>query len=192
MSPARARGLCLVAGLGLPAATPAAPVAEAIDPARSEARIVVDMRVGGGVEGRFGQVGGELQPLADGRWRVQVRVDATSLSLDGPEWRQRLTRSEKFLDVQAHPVILFTSQPFGREFLSGGGRLAGELVLRGRERRVSFRLEPARCVSPGHDCPLQVRGQVRRREFGMEAYRVWVHDEVAFDFRVFLRHAGAP
>ena len=192
MSPARARGLCLAAALGLPAVPSASPAPEAIDPARSEARIVVDMRLGGDVEGRFGRVSGELQPLADGRWRVRVSLDATSLVLEGAEWRQRLTRSDKFLDVEHHPAIHFTSQPFGRELLRGGGRLAGELVLRGQARRVSFRLDPAGCAEPGHGCPLHVHGEVRRRDFGMEAYRVWVQDEVAFDFRVFLRHAGAP
>ena len=198
MSPARARGLCLAAACWAGAVAAGGDPAdrearvERIDPAASEATILVNMRIGGEVHGRFGAVEGELRPAGGDRWQVEVRLDAAGLQMDGPEWRVRMTRSEKFLDVERHPRIRFVSRPFPRALLHEGGLLAGELHLRGLVRGVTFRLEPSRCKDPGHACPLAVRGGIRRREFGMEAYRLWVQDEVAFDFRVGLRHAGAP
>ena len=192
MKLAWAGGLCLAGWLsaGLPMAARANP--ERIDPATSRATIVVDMRLAGQVRGRFGQVEGELKPAPGGRWVVQVRLDARGLRLDGPEWRQRSTRSEKFLDVENHPEIRFTSRPFDRELLRTGGELDGDLQLRGRVRPVAFTLAPSACARPGHGCPLKVSGEVSRREFGMAAYRLWVHDAVSFDFQVRLRQPDAP
>lgn len=192
MRPARARGLVLAAACWAGASLAGPPEPERIDPARSEAGIRVDMRVGGDVDGRFDRVEGELRPAGPGLWQVEVRLDAGGLAMDGPEWRARMTRSEKFLDVANHPRIRFVSRPFPRALLREGGLLAGELHLRGQVRGVTFRLDPSRCDAPGHGCPLRVHGGVRRRDFGMDAYRLWVQDEVAFDFRVRLRHAGAP
>jgi len=192
MRPAGVRGLCLAAACWAGATLADGAGTETIDPAASEAGIRVFMRIGGEVRGRFGAVEGELRPAGDGLWQVEVRLDAAGLAMDGPEWRVRMTRSEKFLDVERHPRIRFVSRPFPRGLLREGGLLAGELQLRGQARGVAFRLEPSRCEDPGHGCPLAVRGGIRRREFGMEAYRLWVQDEVAFDFRVRLRHAGAP
>lgn len=192
MRPARARGLCLAAACWATATLAGEPRPERIDPVASEASIRVDMRIGGDVNGRFGAVEGELRPAGEGRWQVEVRLDAASLAMDGPEWRIRMTRSEKFLDIAHHPDIRFTSNPFARDLLREGGLLAGRLHLRGQVRGVTFRLDPSRCDDPGHGCPLRVHGGIRRRDFGMDAYRLWVQDEVAFDFRVRLRHADAP
>lgn len=188
----RVRGLCLAAACWAGATLAGEAATETIDPAGSEAGIRVTMRVGGEATGRFGAVEGELRPAGAGLWQVEVRLDAAGLAMDGPEWRARMTRSEKFLDVARHPRIRFVSRPFPRALLREGGLLAGELQLRGLSRGVAFRVEPSRCDDPGHACPLAVRGGIRRRDFGMDAYRLWVQDEVAFDFRVRLRHAGAP
>ena len=56
---------------------------------------------------------------------------------------------------------------------------------------VAFRLEPAECDAPGRGCPIRVRGTVSRRQFGMVAQRLWLRDEVGFDFQVRLQ-AEAP
>lgn len=184
------------AGLALAAVLLAGPARgqaqERIDPGRSEARISVDMRLAGQVRGRFGAVEGELAPAPDGRWRVRVHLDAGGLVLDGPAWRQRSVRSANFLDVERHPQIRFEADPFPRELLATGGRFEGRLRLRGITRSVTFTLAPAACPDPGYGCDLVVSGEVNRRDFGMAAYRLWIHDAVTFDIRVRLRHAGAP
>ena len=161
--------------------------AEPIDSAASQAGITVDLRVAGKVDGRFGKVEGELHPVGDGSWQVRARIDAGALRLDGPAWMQRSTRSSRFLDVERHPRIEFVSAPFARELLRDGGELAGELSLRGRRRPVAFHVLPADCDAPGHGCPIRVNGVVSRRAFGMVSQRLWLRDEVGFDFQVRLR-----
>lgn len=184
-----AGGLCLA---GLVFATSAAvPMPEAFDPDRSRAGFEVSLRLAGRVQGRFRKVEGELHPQG-GRWRVQVRLDARELDLDGPAWMVRATRSEKFLDVDRHPDIGFESEAFTRGLLARGGELGGQLRLRGRSRPVSFRVEPAGCAEPGRGCDIRVTGRVSRRDFGMTAQRLWVHDDVGFDFRVRLRDPVRP
>lgn len=186
----RAGGLCL-AGLMALAMPVKSVVREPFDPAASKAGITVELRVAGNVDGRFRRIEGELEPVAGNLWQVQVRVDVRELKLDGPAWMQRSTRSPRFLDVERYPEIRFVSLPFDRKLLRSGGKLAGDLDLRGRHKRVTFRLEPADCDDPGRGCPIRVRGTVSRREFGMTAYRLWLRDEVGFEFGVRLRAQAA-
>ncbi len=188
MSRAWLGGLCLAGLVGM---AMAAPTRESFDPARSAASFGVKLRLSGDVPGQFRRIEGELEPQADGRWRVQVRVDARDLALDGPAWMLRSTRSKNFLDVDNHPEVRFTSQPFDRALLASGGTLKGRLDLRGRNRAVTFTLAPSACPRPGHDCDIRVLGEVSRRSFGMTSQRMWLRDEVAFDFRVRLRKAAA-
>lgn len=190
MSLAWLGGLCLAGLVSMAAAT--TPPREAFDPDKSSARFEVNLRMSGDVAGSFRAIEGELDPAGDGRWRVQVRVDARGLELDGPGWMLRSTRSRSFLDVKNHPEITFTSEPFERGLLKEGGPLGGELQLRGRTETVAFTLVPSPCRRPGHGCDIRVVGQISRRAFGMNSQRMWVRDEVGFDFRVRLRHAPSP
>ncbi|GAB2499312.1 YceI family protein [Arenimonas alkanexedens] len=182
-------GLCLAGAMGN---AHAAPAREAVDPVASRAAFEVSLRVTGPVPGRFRRIEGELLEDSPGRWRVQVRVDARGLELDGPAWMLRSTRSAKFLDVEAHPEIRFRSERFPQALLASGGALKGRLELRGKTRGVTFSLLPAGCDRPGRDCDIVVQGEISRRAFGMTSQRVWVRDEVGFDFRVRLRDAVAP
>lgn len=187
----RAGGLCL-AGLMALAMPAKSAEREPFDPTASSAGITVDLRVAGKVEGAFQRIEGELEPASDDRWRVQVRIETNQLTLDGPAWMLRSTRSEKFLDVKNHPRIVFVSRPFDRGLLRSGGELAGELELRGQSRTVAFRLDPATCADPGRGCPIRVAGSISRRAFGMESQRLWLRDEVGFDFQVHLRDPAGP
>jgi polyisoprenoid-binding protein YceI len=180
-------GLCLA---GLVGVAMASPTRESFDPARSAASFGVKLRLSGDVPGHFRHTDGELEPEPDGRWRVQVRVDARGLKLGGPAWMLRNTRSKNFLDVENHPEIRFTSQPFDRALLASGGPLKGQLDLRGHSRAVTFTLAPSTCKRPGHGCDLRVLGIISRRSFGMTSQRIWLRDEVAFDIRVRLRTAN--
>jgi len=135
----------------------------------------------------FERFTGELRGGADRGWHVEVRVDGGSLRLGGPEWMQRLIRSEAFLDLARHPDIVFHSEPVSDALLHDGGELRGQLTLRGRTRPVRFELSPPACARPGLDCPLQVRGVVSRHNFGMNGYRLTLRDDVDLDFRLRLR-----
>lgn len=182
-------GLCLASLLWTTAM--AAPTREDFDPAASRAAFEVSLRLAGTVQGRFQAIEGELAPSA-GLWRVRVRLDARELDLDGPAWMVRATRSDKFLDVDRHPQIHFESDAFPRELLKKGGELGGQLRLRGRTRPVLFKIDPARCATPGRQCDIRVHGSVSRREFGMNSQRMWVRDDVGFDFRVRLSDPVRP
>ena len=182
--------LCLACAVGKAAAS--GPAREQFDPAASRATFEVTVRVTGPATGRFPRIEGELVEDDRGRWRVQVRVDTEGLELDGPGWMLRSTRSRNFLDVENHPEIRFRSALFARDLLATGGPLRGRLDLRGASRGVTFTLLPAACQRPGRDCDIVVKGEVSRRAFGMTSQRVWVKDEVGFDFRVRLRDPVAP
>lgn len=160
-----------------------------LDAARSQAGFSVQLLIMPSAHGRFGTVEGELQPAGRDRWRVRVRIDARDLQFDGPDWLARVTRSEKFLDVDRHPDIAFVSEPFAPALLRKGGALAGRLTLRGLERKVAFALSPGDCARLGQDCPLTVSGEIARRDYGMRAYRLAVRDAVGFEFQVYLTGA---
>jgi polyisoprenoid-binding protein YceI len=159
----------------------------AIDGRNSGARFVVHMRLGARIEGKLTRVSGVLRGTPSEGWQVLVKVDGRSLKVDGPQWRERITRSDSFLAVDRFPVIRFESVRFSDALLHGGGPLSGELTLRGLTRPVSFQLLASACVQPGRDCDIQVQGTISRHEFAMTAYRALVRDEVDFHFRVRLQ-----
>ncbi|KFN44225.1 YceI family protein [Arenimonas oryziterrae] len=172
-----------------------APVQEpviVIDPARAQASFEVHLRLPMRAHGRFTQVNGELRGSAARGWRVLVQVDGRSLKFDGSAWMARMTRSEEFLAIDRYPEIRFHSQVFTDTVLRRGGVVLGELQLRGRRREVAFDLLPSTCARPGQDCDIQVRGRVSRHDFGMNAYRMTVRDQVDFDFRVRLLDGKTP
>lgn len=154
---------------------------------RSHASFQVQMRLFSATEGRFRGVSGELRAVAEGGWQVRVRLDASDIDFDGPDWLIRVTCSAKFLDVRHYPEIVFESTRFPTTLLREGGDLAGFLTLRGQRKAVSFRLAPGACAAIGTDCPISVSGAVARRDFGMRSYRLAVRNRVGFDFQVYLQ-----
>lgn len=170
---------------------PPEPMPLVFDPSASHASFRVHMRILRDTVGTFLDVRGELQPDGN-RQRVAVEVDGRRLRVAGPAWMDRVTRSPDFLDVEAHPRIRFLSAPFAPKLLRDGGKLSGELTLRGMTQPVTFEVLPAACDAPGRDCEIEVRGRISRQAFGMTAYRLTVRDQVEFDFRVRLLPEEAP
>jgi polyisoprenoid-binding protein YceI len=160
--------------------------AAVIDTKRSSAEFNIHPRLPIPSQGRFESVNGALLALPEQQWRVEVQVDARKLSFKGPQWLGRMARSKEFLDAENHPHIQFVSQAFSRDLLEKGGELKGQLSLRGRTEAVSFKIEKSACSKPGYDCELLVNGTVKRRVFGMQAYRFSIRDEVDFEFRIRL------
>jgi polyisoprenoid-binding protein YceI len=185
--------LSLALGAGpLGTAGPTAPTASVhvLDTRHSSALFLVPLRGRGVVEGRMAHPSGELAGSAATGWTVRVKVDGRSLRVEGPRWKERVTRSDAFLAVNRHPQIRFESAPFDDAVLHQGGAVRGHLTLRGLRRPVSFLLLPSECARPGLDCDLQVHGRVSRKAFGMSAYRALVRDEVDVRFRMRLREGG--
>ena len=177
---------------GAPGAVPTVPppttdvaMPLAFDPARSQARFKVRMRILPAATGHFLDVRGQLQPEGD-RQRVEVEVDGRKLRFAGPAWMAKVTRSDDFLAVEKHPRIFFRSDAFAPDLLREGGPLRGELTLRGETKPVTFKVAPAACAAPGRDCEIVVTGRVSRQAFGMHAYRLTVRDGVDYEFQVRL------
>jgi polyisoprenoid-binding protein YceI len=179
---------------GAPMPPPASPAPLRIDPAHSEVRFVVNLRLYMRAQGRISRVSGEMAGDARRGWQVLVVADGASLVVKGPRWMDKATRSPDFLDIAAHPLIRFQSNRFTDQVLRAGGSIGGHLTLRGLTQPVSFRLLPSACPHPGRDCDLQVNGIINRKEFGMTAHPVSVRDDVGLHMRVRLLApaGGAP
>ena len=164
---------------------------QTFDPVNSTASFRVHFRLLPAAGGQFARVSGQLQ--RDGnQQRVVVSVDGRSLKFNGPNWMNRVTRSDDFLAVDRYPEISFQSESFAPALLRDGGELRGELFLRGQRRLATFQLLRSTCAQPGRDCDIQVRGRVSRHEFGMNSYRFTVRDDVDFEFRVRLLANDKP
>jgi polyisoprenoid-binding protein YceI len=94
-------------------------------------------------------------------------------------------KSDEFFDAAAYPQIEFSSDPFPRSRLRGGGELPGQLTVRGIRQPVSFDLLPSTCDRPAYDCPIRVNGAIRRSMFGMGSHRGTLADKVELDFTVY-------
>ena len=159
-----------------------------IDGSASSARFFVNMRIRMKAEGILSRVSGKLRGSVAQGWQVSVKVDGRSLHFDGARWMDRITRSHSFLAVDRFPIIRFESGQFSDQVLREGGEVHGDLTLRGLRQAVSFRLLPSACTRIGRDCDIQVQGTVSRHDFGMNAHRALVRDDVDLHMRVRLLH----
>lgn len=166
--------------------------ASVIDSSRSNASFTIHPRLPIPSQGRFESLSGALLVQSKQQWKVEVQVDARTLSFNGPQWLSKMAASEAFLDAGKHPYIKFVSTSFSQPLLLNGGELQGQLFLRGLQKPVSFHIEKSVCARPGHDCDLVVHGSVQRREFGMQAYRFSIKDNVDFEFHIRLLAEPAP
>jgi polyisoprenoid-binding protein YceI len=132
-----------------------------------------------GIHGRFPRFeGGSTWDPAARAWRIETRIDATSLEIS-PERYLSWARSSEFFSVTRHPLVVFRSDPAPESLLREGGVLTGQLVLRGVERAVRFRVAPARCQPDQSACMIDVSGEINRRQFGMESRRLTLSSQVA-------------
>lgn len=144
-----------------------------------------------GVNGEFGRIGGDvrLDPFRN-TLRVDARIDATSLHMSSKRY-ENWAKSEDFFDVEHHPQISFTSDDVPRVRLRDGGDLSGQLSVRGITQPVRFALLPSECARPAYDCPIRVKGTIRRSQFDMGSYLGTLADKVELDFRIYLQGDAA-
>ena len=156
-----------------------------LDAARSEVGFRVKVMWLLGVRGHFGRIDGSVRtdPFRN-QLRVDARIDVANVRM-GSRSYEDWVKSEEFFDVQAHPQITFTSEPFPRARLRAGGDLPGELTVRGIRQPVRFDLLPSSCERPAFDCPIRVNGEIRRSMFGMGSHRGTLADKVELDFAVY-------
>lgn len=137
-----------------------------------------------GIHGSFPRFEGESwSDPADRLWRIETRIDATSMSIR-PERYLGWARSSEFFDVQRYPQIRFRSDPAPESLLREGGELSGRLLLRGVERPVRFEVAPAQCEADMRACLIRVTGEINRRQFGMDSRRMTLSSRVALSLQL--------
>ena len=144
---------------------------------------------------------------------ADVRVDATALEVDEPDARARLgldgTLSEsdraqvrasmlgaEQLDVASHPEIRFAASQIARDAARDGAsfRLAGELSLHGRTRRIDV---PLAITRDGESFTARGHVRVKQSDFGITPYSAFlgavrVQDEVEIVFTLVAVPATTP
>lgn len=135
------------------------------------------------VRGTFERFDGRVWREAhDGSLRVEIRIDAESLTMDSQRYRD-WARSNEFFHVRRYPDIVFRSDAISDDVLLQGGELSGRLTLRGVERPARFELDASQCMSERAGCELRVTGEVDRRQYGMRSRRVTLSSRVSLDMR---------
>lgn len=134
------------------------------------------------VKGQFGSVSGGVHVDGEQAY-VEAAIDANAVSMNR-EANEKWVKSAEFFDVDRHPQIFFNSQRFPLARLHDGGSLPGTLDMRGVSRPVVFDMQPSDCARPALDCAVEVRGTVRRSEFGMDTRRGALSDKVDLSFSV--------
>jgi polyisoprenoid-binding protein YceI len=110
-----------------------------LDPAASSAEFRVPHFWGlVTVKGRFEHLDGWLEIEEDGRRRITLTIDASSLRT-GSRKRDKHLRSATFFDTQNHPEVRFRSTSVSD---AGENRLRGEGELEVAGERVPLRLDP--------------------------------------------------
>lgn len=165
-------------------------VSATVDAQKSWAGFSLKTRWGQTLEGHFPVMEGEIVPAGD-RKRVQLRLSTDEVVVIGSPRYSRLTRGEGFFDADHHPQVVFVSDAYPASLVREGGRLAGELTIRGTTRREVFIVEPSTCDRPGIDCDVVAAGVVYRGDYAMDRWAFALSDRVQLVLRLRTRSGGA-
>lgn len=168
-----------------------AQTAAVVDAPASWAGFSLRTRWGQSLDGHFPDMQGEILGAGNARRQVRVRLSTASVEIIGSQRFTRMTRGEAFFDAANHPEVVFVSDPYPPALLREGGKLAGDLTIRGHTRREVFTLEPSTCDRPGIDCDVFASGVVYRGDFDMGRWSVALSDRVRLTLRLRTRGNGA-
>lgn len=139
-----------------------------------------------GIDGRIGNVVGEVWRDAQGEW-VQLRVPLSRLEMSNDR-RRRWALSEEFFDAARHPELVFTAAvPVGTAISEMQGALRGTLRLRGIEAPIVVTLSKPKCASSVNSCLVLAHAKVSRYRFGMRTRSFALSDAVELDLRLQLQ-----
>jgi polyisoprenoid-binding protein YceI len=162
------------------------------DPANTRLGFELRTRWGQVLDGVFRQYEGSVEHLPDGRQQVRLRMYTRDVEItDHPRYSD-WARSEKFFDADRYPVVTFTSKPYDPMLLYDGGKLEGELSIKGISRPRSLDVAPATCQRPAVGCDVVATGAVRRSDYDMDDWMLAVSDRVVFVLRARIRSGKAP
>ena len=186
-------GLLGAIGLGLLAALPAQAVEKTdFDPVHTRLGFELRTRWGQVLDGVFRHYEGSVEHLPDGRQQVRLRMYTRDVEIVGHPRYSEWARSEQFFDADRYPVVTFTSRPYDPLLLYDGGKLEGELSIKGISRPRSLEVAPATCPRPAVGCDVVATGAVRRSDYDMDDWMLAVSDRVVFVLRARIRSARTP
>lgn len=184
--------LLLQSGIVPPATAGTSPPGEQVlDRQRSQAGFQLRTRWGQRIEGRLPLLEGERRVLADGRHQVRIVLDARHVEVEDSARLDAIARGDRFFGADAHPRIVFLSDPYPPGLLEVGGDVPGWLQIRGIRRPEVFTLEPSACPEPGSQCAVHAHGRIERADYGMDALRLALTGQVHFDLRLWLLEHGS-
>lgn len=180
-------------GLGLLAAWPLhASEKTDFDPDHTRLGFELRTRWGQVLEGVFTRYDGEVVHLPDGRQQVRLRMYTRDVEIAGHPRYSDWARGEKFFDAERYPVVVFTSKPYDDALLREGGKLEGELSIKGISRPRSLDVAPSTCAHPAKDCDVLATGAVRRSDYDMDDWMLAVSDRVVFILRARVKDRTQP
>ena len=145
--------------------------------------------------GRFNTTSGVLQadPANPERSKLEVVIRADSADTTSPDLNKHL-RGKDFFNVDEHPEIRFVSTEI-RPAGDTKGKVTGNLTMLGVTRPatldVTFRGGAVNPISKKFTLGFSARTEIRRSEFGMNAYLPVVGDNVALEIESELNHGDA-
>jgi polyisoprenoid-binding protein YceI len=155
-----------------------------IDPAASSIGFTLKTRWGKTLVGTFPRYDGEIAALPDGRHQVRLSLSARDVEIAGSSTFTRLTRGDGFFDADRFPRVEYVSDPYHAALTRDGGRLGGELIIRGVRRREVFTIRPAVCERPGVECDVVASGSIDRNDYGVDRWGFALSSRVVFTLRV--------
>ena len=162
------------------------------DPANTRLGFELRTRWGQVLDGVFKRYEGDVTRLPDGRHQVRLRMYTRDVEILGHPRYSEWARSEKFFDADRYPVVVFTSKPYDERLLREGGKLEGDLSIKGINRARSLDVAPSTCDRPARDCDVLATGAVRRSDYDMDDWMVAVSDRVVFVLRARVRDGAQP
>lgn len=129
--------------------------------------------------------------------RVNARIAAGSVVMRSKS-DAALLMSAAYFDAKRFPTIRFVSDPISYAILDSGGKIQGQLSVRGKTLPQQFLVQANACAkllrsaqsSRGNNvCVIELQGSLQRSDFGMVARRGIVSDKVELTLRVPLSRA---
>jgi polyisoprenoid-binding protein YceI len=116
---------------------------------------------------------------------VSVTIQAASIDT-GFAKRDEHLRSKEFFNVDKYPTLSFKSDAFQLD-PDKAATVNGSLTLLGVTRPVALEVRPTRCgkrMDKDFVCGAVVSGQIKRSDWGLNAYVPFVGDEVKLSIEV--------
>lgn len=157
-----------------------------IDPVHSRIGFQIRTLLGQRIAGAFPRFEGEVEPQADGRHRVHLRLYAAQAEIPNHPRYSEWLRGPQFFDAARFPLVEFDSDPYPSSVSASGGAITGQLSLRGTRLPETLSIQPAGCDRPGYDCDVVGRGVLSRGRYGMGGWDVMLKDRVVLEMHVRL------